>query len=179
MGRIRSSSRFPPGTNNPRQGQSISQPCKPARCCPHSSPAVLPSYPHSHPIAPPSARSLLSALDTSSSCCALTFRKSSWIAPHFTGLPLPERSRRPAHPPASMLLFNLVSSVQRITLECLPGPEHSDGKVLASHTGGALVTETPPSSLLSRPGDNAGPPPLLAHQRQRKPSRRGTWRPSR
>lgn len=59
MGRTRSSSRFPPGTDNPRQSQSISQPCKPTRCCPHSSPPVLPSYPHSHPTSPPPAGSLL------------------------------------------------------------------------------------------------------------------------
>lgn len=54
--------------------------------------------------------------------------------------------------------FILFHSFNKLPWECLPDPEHSAGKVLASHTGGALVTETPPSSLLVRPGDTQGHP---------------------
>ena len=159
MGRTRSSSRFPPGTDNPRPGQSISQPWQPARCCPHSCPPVLPSHPHSFsPLPHPPGACSLTASHKSSSCCALTFRKSSWIAPYFTRLPIPEQSWRPVHSPVSLILFFPVSFHSANYLGVLSSPEHPDGKVLASQTGGALVTENTSKLSALTPWRHSRPP---------------------
>lgn len=133
MGRTRSSSRFPPGTDNRRPGQSISQPCKQ-----HLLPSVLPTS------APPSAGHQTRPLPAGPSPSGSL---PGWL-PHFAGLPLPEQSWRPVHAPSSSHVLSCFIH----STNCLGvATEHS-----RPPRRSALVTETPASSLRLGPGDMWG-----------------------